>query len=281
MNTVLAQEKFITVNGLRLRYLDWGTAGKPPMVCLHGHTGHLGIWDEFAESMAAHYHVFTLDQRGHGGSQWATGDYERDRYVEDMAAFVDALGLSRFTLVGLSMGGWNAFLYAPQHPERVERLIVVDIAPEPSEAARQQWGTRPPTPLEFDGLEDAVAWGRDANPGATEERHRKNVTDKVRRREDGKWVWRADPALFTTPLRDGRDPELIDRYWRSLESISCPILEVRGSLSVLVSDEILERMQKANLHFSWVDVEGAGHEVPVDKPREFISATRVFLGLPK
>ena len=280
MTAVQAHERFITVNGLRLRYLDWGTAGKPPMVCLHGHTGYLGIWDEFAESMAPYYHVFTLDQRGHGGSQWATDGYERDRYVEDLATFVDGLGLSRFTLVGLSMGGWNALLYTPQHPERVERVILVDIAPEPSEASRQQRGTRPPTPLEFDSLEDAVARDRDANPGATEARHRKNLTDKVRQREDGKWVWRADPTLFITPLRDGRDRGLMDRYWSSLGSISCPILEVRGALSILVSDEILERMRRANSRFSWVDVAGAGHEVPVDKPQEFISATRAFLGLP-
>ena len=56
---------------LRLRYLDWGTEGKMPLVCLHGHTGQAHIWDEFAEAMAPHYHVLSLDQRGHGGSQWA------------------------------------------------------------------------------------------------------------------------------------------------------------------------------------------------------------------
>ena len=71
MTTVRAKEKFVTVHSVKLRYLDWGTAGKTPLVCLHGHTGQAHIWDEFAEAMAPHYHVLALDQRGHGGSQWA------------------------------------------------------------------------------------------------------------------------------------------------------------------------------------------------------------------
>ena len=53
MTTVKAQEKHVTVNGVQLRYLDWGTAGKTPLVCLHGHTGQAHIWDEFAEAMWA------------------------------------------------------------------------------------------------------------------------------------------------------------------------------------------------------------------------------------
>ena len=94
---------FITVNGVKLRYLDWGTEGLPPMVCLHGHTGQARIWDEFAEAMRGSYHVYAVDQRGHGESAHAADGYARDRFVEDLAAFADALGLERFTLSGLSM----------------------------------------------------------------------------------------------------------------------------------------------------------------------------------
>ena len=102
MTSVKAQEKRLNVNGVRLRYLDWGTSGKTPMVCLHGHTGQAHIWDEFAEAMAPHYHVLAVDQRGHGGSEWASTGYARDRFVEDLTAFAGALGLFRFVLAGLS-----------------------------------------------------------------------------------------------------------------------------------------------------------------------------------
>ena len=61
--TVAYQEKFITLNGVRLRYLDWGAEGNTPLICMHGHAGQAHIWDEFAEAMSPHFHVYTLDQR--------------------------------------------------------------------------------------------------------------------------------------------------------------------------------------------------------------------------
>ena len=280
MTTIKAKEKFATVNNLQLRYLDWGTEGKSPMVCLHGHTGQAHIWDEFAEEMSSYYHVYVLEQRGHGESQWAADGYDRDRYVEDLASFMDVLALPKVVLVGLSMSGWHSLLYTPDHQDRVERIIIVDIAPEPSETSRQQMKSRAPTPLEFASMEEALSWARGGNPWSTDTRFRKDMLDKMRQREDGKWVWKADPALFNYVLPDLLEPERIARYWRSLEVIICPIFEVRGKESALVSDEVLERMAKANPQFSTVDVVGAGHVVTVDNPHEFIAATRAFLGVP-
>ncbi|MXX52995.1 MAG: alpha/beta hydrolase, partial [Dehalococcoidia bacterium] len=132
MTSTQPNSKYITINDVRIRYLDWGTEGLPPLVCLHGHTGQAHIWDEFAEAMRGSYHVYALDQRGHGESGYASDGYARDRFVEDLAAFVDAIGLDRFTLAGLSMGGWHSMLYTADHPDRVERIVMVDIGPEPS-----------------------------------------------------------------------------------------------------------------------------------------------------
>jgi pimeloyl-ACP methyl ester carboxylesterase len=272
--------KYVTVNGVRLRYLDWGTEGKPPMVCLHGHTGQAGIWDEFAEVMRGSYHVYAVDQRGHGESAHATDGYARDRFVEDLAAFVDALELERFTLSGLSMGGWHSMLYTADHPDRVERIVMVDIGPEPSEESIAASGSRPETPMRFDSLEDAVAWMRSGNPWASDDRLKKDAEDKMKQTDDGAWTWKADPALFNVPLPDMSDPGLIGRYWNALETIPCPILEVRGSESPLVSDAVLERMKAAATDLSSVDVANAGHVVTVDQPEDFISVTREFLGVP-
>ena len=271
--------EFITVNGVRLRYLDWGTRGLPPMICLHGHTGQARIWDEFAEAMRGSYHVYALDQRGHGESAYAADGYARDRFVEDLAAFADALGLERFTLSGLSMGGWHSMLYAADNPERVERIVMVDIGPEPSAAARASAGDRPPTPMEFDSLEDAVAWTRAGNPWASDARLAQDVRDKTRQTDGGKWTWKADPALFNVPLPDMSDETLIGRYWSALKTIPCPILEARGADSPLVSDDILARMKAAAKDLRSVDVADAGHVVTVDKPAEFVEATRGFLGV--
>ena len=271
--------KYVNVNGIRLRYLDWGTRGLPPMVCLHGHTGQARIWDEFAEVMRDSYHVYAVDQRGHGESAHALDGYARDRFVEDLAAFADALELERFTLSGLSMGGWHSMLYTAEHPDRVERIVMVDIGPEPSEEAVAASGSRPLTPMAFDTIEEAVAWMRSGNPWASDARLLKDAQDKMKQTDDGLWTWKADHDLFNVPLPDMSDPDLIGRYWSALETIPCPILEVRGSESPLVSDAVLDRMKAAANDLTSVDVADAGHVVTVDKPREFIAATREFLGV--
>ena len=267
------------MNGVKLRYLDWGTSGKPPLVCLHGHTGQAHIWDEFAEAMSPHYHVLAVDQRGHGGSQWASTGYARDRFVEDLASFVDALGLSKFVLAGLSMGGWHSLLYTPDHQDRVERIIIVDISPQPSPGWQERAASRPVTPLEFPSLDEAIAWMRQYNPWASNAGLRKDAEDKMHQREDGKWTWKADSSLFNIPLPDQSDTKLWDRYWKAIDSITCPILEVRGAESGLVADETIEQMKQRGKQFTSVDIPDAGHVVTVDKPYEFIEATRSFLGV--
>jgi pimeloyl-ACP methyl ester carboxylesterase len=279
MVSVTSQEKFVTVNNLRLRYLDWGTEGKMPLLCLHGHTGQAHIWDEFAEAMSPHYHVLSLDQRGHGESQWADTGYERDRFVEDLTTFVDEIGLQRFVLAGLSMGGWHSLLYTPNHQDRVERIIIVDIGPEPSPRSIADRANRPATPMEFSSLDDAVAWMLETNPWATPERTRQDAVDKMRQKDDGTWTWKADASLYNMTLTDLTSRELQQRYWKAVEAITCPILEVRGSESTLVSDEVIQRMIAVGQNFTSIDVPGAGHVVTVDKPQEFIEVTRGFLGV--
>ncbi len=280
MTITQAQEKHVTVNGVTLRYFDYGTEGKMPMVCLHGHTGQAHIWDEFAEAMAPHFHVITVDQRGHGESGHASTGYARDRFVEDLDELVVALGFDRFVLVGLSMGGWHSLLYTGEkHPEKVERIVIVDIGPESSETAKAQWGDRPPTPMSFSTFDEGIAWARSNNPWASDDRLRKDMEEKLRQASDGSWTWKADTALFTVPLADGTDETLINRYWKALGTIEQPILEVRGLESPLLDETLKQKMIAAAKDLSWVDVPNAGHVVTVDKPREFIAATREFLGV--
>jgi esterase len=270
--------KNITVNGVNLRYLDWGSEGKTPLVCLHGHTGQARIWDEFAEVMSDQYHVLAVDQRGHGLSGHADDGYARDRFVEDLAAFVDALELKTFVLVGLSMGGWHSLLYTANNQERVERIVIVDIGPEPSETARNA-PSRPPSPMEFESVQASFDWMRESNPWASDERLMQDAEDKLRQLDSGKWGWRADAVLFNTPLPDMTDPGLIGRYWNAIDTITCPILEVRGEGSPLVSDEVLDRIKSRGHNLTSVDVADAGHVVTVDKPHEFIDAVSAYLSV--
>ena len=147
MSDRIPEEKFVTINGINLRYVDWGADGKTAMICLHGHTSQSGIFREFAETMSDYYHVYTFDQRGHGGSEWAEDGYDRERFVEDLGEIINELGLDKVVLVGHSMGGWNSVLYTPKNQSVVEKIILVDIGMEPSEQSVLMRGKRPPTPI--------------------------------------------------------------------------------------------------------------------------------------
>ncbi len=130
-----APSKFVEVDGLRVHYRDRGSG--PAVVLLHGSNSSLFTWEGWAAALAPEHRVVTLDLPGHG----LTGPDPRERYrPADMADFLDrftvALGLSRFTLGGNSMGGGVAWRYALQHPNKVERLILIDSAGLPRQEPR-------------------------------------------------------------------------------------------------------------------------------------------------
>src|SRR4051812_7982643 len=125
------QDRFITVNGLRLHYLDWGSPDKPPFILLHGIGRVAHSFDHIAPQFSSRYHVIALDMRGHGDSAWSPeGAYLVEDYVKDLAAMVEQLNLRGLTLLGNSTGGRVVQVYAGQHPDRMSRLVVEDVGPE-------------------------------------------------------------------------------------------------------------------------------------------------------
>lgn len=100
----------------------------PLLLILHGVFGSARNWSTVAQRLAASRRVFALDARNHGASPWA----ETMSYAEmsdDVGAFIAARGLGPVALLGHSMGGKTAMLYALHHAEAVDRLVIVDIAP--------------------------------------------------------------------------------------------------------------------------------------------------------
>ena len=274
----MPQSQSINLNGLDITYYEWGQKNTPVLICLHSHTNTAVSWREFAEFSSGKYHVFALDQRGHGESQWATDGYARDKFVVDLGEFISKKGLSTFTLVGCSMGGWHSILYTKNNPEKVDRIVMVDIAPEPS-LERLNAPPSQPAPDSFETLEDGADWIKASNAFATRERLEEDAKSKLKILENGHWEWKADLKGFDNPLPDMTDPNLIGRYWDAIETIKCPILEIRGSESGLVSDEVIERMEAKGNDVSSVDIPLAGHVVMVDQPESFISSIRAFIGM--
>jgi esterase len=277
----------ITNDGVRLRYLDWGEAGRPPLVLLHGFSAHAHYWDGFAAKMRGDYHVYALDQRGHGDSDWAD-DYGPDAMPGDLAALVDHLGLGRFSLVGHSMGGGVAFRYAAAHPERLERLVIVDSAlPSPDRPPmpnRDNSVTRSLAQETFDDEDAAVAHFQRLNPRAPEDRIRTAVRQSFRALPDGRYTYKFDPKLRNRLRGSADEVGAFRRQARELRErvarITCPTLLVRGEHSDILSPEVAEETVAALPNATLVTVPTTGHNVPTDDARAFRNAVRDWLGLP-
>src|SRR5215831_2274303 len=134
---VAPDEHFLTINGRRHHYLEWGDSANPALVLLHGgNTSARGSWTRAAPAFADRYRIVAPDHRGHGETDWdAAAEYYVAKYVADLVQLVHQLGLEAFDLVGHSLGGIIALTYSASHPERVQRLVLVDSGPRDSRPA--------------------------------------------------------------------------------------------------------------------------------------------------
>jgi pimeloyl-ACP methyl ester carboxylesterase len=128
-----ASHRFVELNGQSFHYLEWGRAGAPILLFLHGFPEYSGAWEEVATRLADSYHCIAPDQRGFGQS-WAPPEvsaYEMRELVADMAALIDTLG-QRVTVVGHDWGAATAYGLAMFRPELVSRLIIINgVHPAP------------------------------------------------------------------------------------------------------------------------------------------------------
>ena len=113
---------------MTLFHRDLGGTGQPPLVLLHGMLGSSRNWQSAGADLATHFHVLAPDLRNHGGSPHAE-EMTYEAMLADLLSWLEAQAIGRAIFVGHSMGGKVAMLLACRHPERVERLVIVDIAP--------------------------------------------------------------------------------------------------------------------------------------------------------
>lgn len=143
----MADHRSVDVGGGRLAYQVSGPPDAPPLVLLHALGEDAADWNVVAHGFARSWRVYALDLRGHGRSDWP-GDYSLQLMRDDVLGFLDALGLDRVDLIGHSMGGIVAYLFAEEYPQRVDRLVLEDVpVPRPRE---QSTPTRPDGMLTFD-----------------------------------------------------------------------------------------------------------------------------------
>ena len=118
---------FITVNKVRLHYLDWGGAGET-VLFLHGQGDMAHVYDDFAPRFTNQFRVLGLTRRGHGESEIPETGYDTATLVEDVRQFLDALKIQRIVMAGHSFAGDEVTRFAVLYPDRVIKLVYFDSA---------------------------------------------------------------------------------------------------------------------------------------------------------
>src|SRR5882724_1722515 len=242
MNLLRPVDRDVVANGLKLHLLDWGGDGRTPLVLLHGFTGNAHAWDTLSIALQPHFHVYAVDQRGHGDSDPADV-YNPAVSFDDISGIVDQLGLKSFVLVGLSMGGRNGMYYASKRPEKVQKLVIVDIGPEISKRAAQP-SSGPPEPDTWESIEQ---------------------------RPDGAIVWKWHPSV-----KERRSQLDLD-WWALLKTITPPTLVLRGESSPILDRDVAERMATELPHGSFVEIPRAVHTLHEDNPEAVVAELKAFL----
>lgn len=122
------EAKQVEIYGQKIAYVEAGASANPTVILLHGLGGDATNWTTTVPALAAKYHVLVPDQIGFGKSDKPVMNYRVATLVEFLAAFCKKLGVQKASLVGNSLGGWTAAAFTLAHPDKVEKLVLVDAA---------------------------------------------------------------------------------------------------------------------------------------------------------
>jgi pimeloyl-ACP methyl ester carboxylesterase len=180
------------------RELGSAAAGGPPIVILHGLLGSSRNWQTVGAGLSRAGRVAALDLRNHGLSPHASG-MSYAEMAEDVVAWLDAQRIARATLLGHSLGGKVAMLLACRHPSRVERLIVVDIAPKDYHSATHRAEFAAMTDLDLASLASRAEAEHRMEARVPDWAMRKFLTTNLER-IDGGWRWVVNLPVLTAAL---------------------------------------------------------------------------------
>lgn len=274
---------------LRLHYVDWGNADKPPLILLHGGRDHCRNWDWVARRLADDWHIIAPDLRGHGDSAWSPdGHYSMMAYVYDLAQLIHQQKLAPVTIVAHSLGGNIALRYTGLYPENVVKLVAIEgLGPSPKLRAERD---RLPTdqrlrdwieeqrslasrqPRRYASIEKACARMQEENTHLSAEQAWHLTVHGVSQNEDGSYSWKFDNYVRSWPPVDISGDELHQLWGR----ITCPTLLVYGAESWASNPAVDGRLQ----HFRNARValfEKAGHWVHHDQLDAFVEELKGFL----
>jgi 3-oxoadipate enol-lactonase len=255
------------IRGRKIAYALLGTEGAPAVVLGHALGANSHIWGYQLPLLTARFRVLAYDLPGHGESDPPVGQDSFDDFAHDLVALLDRTGISRATLVGLSIGGMVAQHFASLYPDRLRALVLCSTGCQTNEAGKKIF-------------EDRIA---QVNKGGVETQVESSITrwftpqfasDAPATIEWVKWMYqKTSPAGFINGCRAIQELDTLDR----LSNITAPTLLIPGELDQgfpeSVSRTIQSRIKNAQLKV----LTGAAHIGNVELPHRFNELLFEFL----
>lgn len=235
-----------------------------PIVLIHGLFGSLDNLGVLARDLVADHDVVQVDLRNHGLSgRSETMDYPA--MAQDILETLDAQGLNKVILIGHSMGGKAAMAVTALAPERIEKLVAIDIAPVDYQVRRHD---------EIFNAVNAVSDAGVTSRQQAAEIMRQHIAEEgvvqflLKSFVDGEW-------RFNVPVLWSQYSHIVG--WETVPAWRGPALFIRGGASPYVEEThreaLLSQFPKARAHV----IAGAGHWVHAEKPQAVLRAIRRFL----
>lgn len=260
----------------------WGNANHPPVLLLHGGGQTRSSWGDTAKWIAQKgWYAIAYDARGHGDSSWSSnGLYRSENLVDDLKAILKQLK-GKPALVGASMGGITSLLAVGESEESLaSTIILVDIAPKVEQKGIERIFAFMSANLHgFESLHEAaeaVAAYLPHRPKPTEyDRLKKNL----RLKDDGRWYWHWDPKILETWKNNTPEDRIkgATRMMHAAKNLKIPTLIIRGGMSDVVSEQVMDEFLEAVPQARAVEVSNAGHMIAGDSNHSFTHAVIDFL----
>ncbi len=258
------------VRGMRFHFTEWGDPDAPPVLLLHGGNQSSHSWDLVSLHLSDRYHVYALDQRGHGDTEWSRElDYSMEAMAADALAFIADQGLEQPIIFGHSMGGRVTMQAVLQDPAVARALVLVDVGPELSAKGTKVIGEFISHNIEFDDLDVFLENVARYDKFRTREHIARTVKYNLLVRADGKYVSKVDhrrvPGTMSHITLD------------SVAAIDCPVLLVRGGESDVLPADAAERFVAALPAGRLATVDHVGHNVHGGNTPGFLDTVGPFL----
>lgn len=268
----VSRRSILAPSGNHLSALAWGD-GPAEMVFLHGGAQNAHTWDTVA--LALDRPLVAIDLPGHGHSDWRTDRaYRPQEMADDVSYVMGELAPEARLLVGMSLGGLTATVVAAAHPDRLDKLVVIDVTPGVNKEKAKDIVDFISGPEEFESFDEILERTVLFNPTRSESSLRRGILHNAKARPDGKWVWRYDLPVGKRTDITGRFADL----WDAVEAVESDLLLIQGATSPVVDDDDVAELRRRQPAVSHVVVDDAGHSVQGDQPLELARLLDEFIG---